>query len=256
MKILMVFFDDCHRPSPELGIQPLPVAGVHNAGWQQSPGQKIALQFHDGTVSEEERTRLRDYVQQVLKRFTGDERILMWDVYNEAGNDDKSNELLTEVWSWAKEVKPSQPLTACLDGTFGEKNVALNARESDIITFHRYEGDRLEEQILKHKENHSGRPIICTEYMAREMGTTFQHSLPIFKKHGVGCYNWGFVAGKSQTHFNWGTVDKLEELKEQGALLQPGDAIPEPPLWFHDIYRIDGTPFDEAEIACIKQILS
>ena len=35
-----------------------------------------------------------------------------------------------------------------------------------------------------------------------ELGTTFQFSLR-FQKHGVGCLNWGLVAGKSQTHFNW-----------------------------------------------------
>ena len=91
--------------------------------------------------------------------------------------------------------------------------------------------------------------------MAREYGTTFQFSLPIFKKHKVGCYNWGFVAGKSQTHFNLGSVLKLEELKAKGVFLNPGDPIPEPELWFHDIYRIDGTPFSQYEVDFIKNIV-
>jgi hypothetical protein len=90
--------------------------------------------------------------------------------------------------------------------------------------------------------------------MARELGTTFQYSLPIFKKYRVGCFNWGMVAGKSQTHFNWKTVEKLEQLKAEGAVLKPGDRIPEPELWFHDIFRTDGTPFDPKEVDFIRDI--
>ena len=257
MKVLLVLFDDCHRPAPRLGVQPLPVPGVHNSGWQQSPGQNLVLQFHDGTVPDKERTRLAEYVQGVLNRFADDERILMWDVYNEpgnSGNHDKTLDLLKLTWGWARAVNPSQPLTACLDGSSGERNIALNAEQSDVITFHRYSGHGLEKTILHHAASHSGRPVICTEYMAREFGTTFQYSLPIFKRHGVGCFNWGLVAGKSQTHFNWETVNAMEELKAQGAVLKPGDPIPEPALWFHDIFRMDGTPFDREEVAFIRKI--
>ena len=257
MRALITLFDDCHRPDPRPGKQPLPVPGVHNSGWKNSPGQKLVLQFHDGTVPKKEKTRLAEYIQGVLARFADDERILMWDVYNEpgqSGNGDKSNELLRLTWQWAHGVRPSQPLTACLDGSVGEKNVALNLTKSDLITFHCYSGTSLENTIIQHQASHSGRPLICTEYMARELGTTFQHSLPIFTKHGVGCFNWGLVAGKSQTHFNWKTVEEMERLKEERAVLRPGDPIPEPPLWFHDIFRIDGTPFDQKEIDFIRDI--
>ena len=257
MKVLLVLFDDCHRPDPKLGPQPLPVAGVHNSGWKHSPGQQLVLQFHDGTVPEKERTRLAEYVRGVLTRFAKDDRVLMWDVFNEpgqTGNGDKSNALLQMTWQWAHDARPSQPLTACLDGSVGEGNIALNLAQSDVITFHCYDGKYLEEAILHHKNNPSGRPVVCTEYMARELGSTFHHSLPIFKRHQVGCFNWGLVAGKSQTHFNWKTVEGIEKLKAQGAVLNPGDPIPEPTLWFHDIFRMDGTPFDQKEIDFIKSM--
>ncbi len=97
--------------------------------------------------------------------------------------------------------------------------------------------------------------MICTEYMAREPGTTFQHSLPIFTKHRVGCFNWGVVAAKSKTHFDWKTVEGMERLKAEGAVPRLGDPIPEPPLWFQDIFRIDGTPFDRKEIDFIGGII-
>jgi len=255
MRVLLTLFDDCHRPDPELGVQPLPVRGVHNSGWKRSPHRDIVLQFHDGTVPENERTRLRDYVHDILGRFADDARVLMWDVYNEPGFKDSLNDLLEETWQWAQEARPSQPLTSCQEGSQGEKNIAFNAAHSDVITFHCYQGELLEETIARHRDAHEGRPLICTEYMARDHGTTFQHSLPIFKTHRVGCYNWGLVAGKSQTHFSWKTVKQLEELKQQGAFLRPGDPIPEPPLWFHDIFRTDGTPFDPKEIDFIKSVV-
>jgi len=258
MRVLLVFFDDCHRSDPEPGAQPLPVRGVHNSGWKQSPGQKLVHQFHNGTAPEDQRGRLREYVRGMLTRFADDERVLMWDLYNEpggGGNGDATIELLEATWEWAQGARPSQPLTACLDGSSGARNIAINEAQSDVITFHCYSGEALEKAIVQHKSAHSGRPVICTEYMARELGTTFQHSLPIFKAHRVGCYNWGLVAGKSQTHFNWKTVTRLEELRREGAFLRPGDAIPEPPLWFHNIFRIDGTPFDQKEVDFIKTIV-
>ena len=257
MRVLLTLFDDCHRPDPEIGTQPLPVPGVHNSGWKHSPGQKLVLQFHDGTVAASEKKRLRGYVQGILTRFAHDERVLMWDIYNEpgsSGNGDKSIVLLELTWEWAQEVRPSQPLTACLDGSKGKGIIATNAEHSDVITFHCYNGERLEQTIIQRQVTSMNRPIICTEYMARELGSTFHHSLPIFKKHQVGCYNWGLVAGKSQTHWNWVSALKLEELRKQGAVLKPGDPIPEPALWFHDIFRIDGTPFDPKEVDFIKDI--
>ena len=176
--------------------------------------------------------------------------------FNEPGNGDKSNVLLKLAWEWANDARPSQPFTACLDGCASKGNIATNGECSDIITFHCYNGEALEPTIQRLQKTFPGRPIICTEYMARELGTTFQHSLPIFKKHGVGCYNWGLVAGKSQTHWNWKTVEKLEMLREQGIFLKPGDPIPEPELWFHDIFRLDGTPFDQKEIDFLKAMLT
>jgi hypothetical protein len=255
LRPILVLFDDCHRPDPEPGPQPLPVAGVHNSGWKHSPGQALVLKFHDGTAPATEVARLREYVQGVLGRFDGDDRILMWDVYNEpgqSGNADRALELLTQTWDWAQAARPSQPLTACLDGSLGDRNIALNAERSDVITFHCYMGNELEAVIARIAAASAGRPAICTEYMAREHGTTFQHSLPIFKRHGVGCLNWGLVAGKSQTHFNWQTAGRIDEQRHRGPFLKPGDRIPEPPLWFHDIFRADGTPFDPAEVEFIR----
>ena len=86
-----------------------------------------------------------------------------------------------------------------------------------------------------------GRPVICTEWMARHFDSKFQNVMPMLKRHNVGAINWGLVAGKTQTMYKWGEV------------ITDGS---EPALWFHDILRTDGTPFDQAEIDTIKAVNS
>ena len=255
IKPLLVLFDDCHRPYPKLGVQPKPVSGVHNSGWKQSPGMAIVNGIHEEQSNNLEIIRLKKFVTEILNNFKDDQRILMWDIYNEPGQfgiGDKSLTLLELTWKWAYEVRQSQPLTACLDGSVGEGNIKLNAENSDIITFHTYEGEKLQETIDKLKVHK--RPLICTEYMAREFGSTFEFSLPIFKENNIGCYNWGLVAGKSQTHFGWSTILDLQKKKEDGIFLEDGDDIPEPEIWFHDILRKDGTAYNENEVEFIKAI--
>ena len=252
---ILVLFDDCHRPYPKKGPQPLPVTGVHNSGWKQSPGMELVHAIYDGTISKEELSRLEGFVKGVLEKYKADERILMWDLYNEPGQfgvGEKSLTLLKLTWEWARSIRPSQPLTSCMDGSVGEEIIKLNAENSDVITFHTYESHKLEETIIKLKKIE--RPVICTEYMAREFGTTFQFSMPIFRNKNVGCYNWGLVAGKSQTHFGWTTILDLYKKKENGEFLKEGDDIPEPEVWFHDILRVNGSPYDKKEIAFIKKI--
>ena len=255
IKPIIVLFDDCHRANPKLGAQYLPVKGIHNSGWSQSPGHKIVKDINNGYMSELK--RLKNFTQEVLDLYRNDQRILLWDLYNEPGQfgiGEQSLDFLELVWDWAFEVRPDQPLTSCMDGSIGEKIIALNSEKSDVITFHTYEADKLEPTI-KELSNFD-RPMICTEYMAREFGTTFEFSLPIFKKHNVGCYNWGFVAGKSQTHFGWETILKLKESVENKDFVTDIKEIPEPKIWFHDIYRMDGSPFDQKEIDFIKNFLS
>ena len=76
--------------------------------------------------------------------------------------------------------------------------------------------------------------------MARPVGSTFEAILPYFKEHKIAAYNWGFVDGKSQTIYPWDSWSK--------------QYTAEPPLWFHDIFRRDGTPYDEKEVELIRRL--
>ena len=85
-----------------------------------------------------------------------------------------------------------------------------------------------------------GRPAICTEYMARTAGSTFEGIMPLLKEAGMGAINWGFVSGKTQTIYPWDSWDR--------------QYAAEPELWFHDILRPDGSPYSEAETRLIRAL--
>ena len=109
---------------------------------------------------------------------------------------------------------------------------------SDIITFHSYDPPAQLEARIRQLQVYK-RPILCTEYMARGNGSTFAGSLPILVQHKVGAINWGLVQGKAQTHLPWDSwrrpyVDR------------------EPAVWFHEVFRHDGSPYDPKDIAAIK----
>jgi hypothetical protein len=253
---LFVLFDSCWDPVPHLGAQHAPVPGVHNSGWVQSPG---AIALSDPA----QYPRLKAYVIGIVGGFANDSRILGWDVWNEPGSDQTGNypktelkakdkiatvaALLPQVFQWAREAGPIQPLTSGVwevdatssDGKLGELQ-EIQLRESDIITFHNYSWpeDFKREVAWLRKYN---RPVICTEYMARSVGSTFDAILPIAKQEHVGAINWGFVAGKTQTYFPWESWQH-PYVKEQ------------PPVWFHEVLRSDGTPYRQAEVDLIRQL--
>ena len=231
IRIAFVIFDDCWNENPKIGTQPKPIPGVHNSGWVQSPSVK--------TVNDSSQWgRLEVYVKDILNTFSTDQRILFWDLYNEPGNSNQKTKtlpLLMKVYEWARQANPSQPLTSGV--WWNTKEITKFQEEaSDIITFHDYKDAAALATTIKHLKK-LNRPLICTEWMARTRNSLVQTNLPVFKREGVGCINWGFVSGKTQTIYPWGS--------------KPSDK--EPPLWFHDLLRKDGSPYKPDEILTFKQ---
>ena len=232
---IFVFFDDCWNDNPKVGKQPEPIPGVHNSGWIQGPGSVIA---NDST----QWNNLELYVKDILNTFGSDKRILLWDLYNEPGNTgqlNKSLPLLKSVLRWAREEGSSQPLSVAV-WNYSEEYDSLNSfslNNSDVITFHQYSSVDDVKPIVKDLRKYN-RPLICTEYMARTNNSKFETHFPYFRSENISCINWGLVSGKSQTIYPWGS--------QEGS--------PEPEIWFHDIFRSDGTPFNSSEIKLIKEI--
>src|SRR5256885_11928190 len=253
---LFVLFDSCWDPAPHLGPQHAPVPGVHNSGWVQSPGAKAL-------ADPSQYPRLKKYVQGVVGAFAKDDRILGWDVWNEPGSDQTGNypatelknkekvarvaALLPQAFAWAREMNATQPLTSGVyevdtsrDESAQDELERIQLRESDVITFHNYswpESFKIEIEWLRRFH----RPVICTEFMARSVGSTFDTILPIAKQERVGAINWGFVAGKTQTYLPW------ESWQHPYVLEQP-------PVWFHEVLRPDGTAYRQAEVNLIRQL--
>lgn len=232
IKIMFVLFDSCWNDDPQLGKQMAPVVGKHNSGWARGPGTKRL--FDQRTWA-----GLETYTKEVLRTYANDPRVVVWDLFNEPSNSgymDAVMPLLTKTFEWAQAVRPSQPITV---GWWHDHPLSNNLMfaQSDIITFHNYRAPaELEAQILELQK--MGRPLICTEYMARKHKSTFEACLPIFKKYKVGAINWGLVKGKSNTIYAWD---------------EPVPSGEEPKLWFHDIFRPDGSVYSQAEVAAIKQ---
>ncbi len=233
MRPVLVLFDDCWNPDPKTGLQPAPRPGVHNSGWWQDPGVRVV---NDPSLW----TGLDAYVQGVIGAFAQDPRVLLWDLYNEPGNNQqgaRSLPLLKEAFAWARAASPSQPLSAGVWFDNDELN-AFQLAASDVITFHNYNGPAdLKSQIDDLRAY--GRPLICTEWLRRG-NSEVAECLPVFFQEQVGCINWGLVSGKTQTIFAWNT---------------PTDGT-EPALWFHDLFRQDGTPFSADEIATFRRYTS
>jgi hypothetical protein len=252
--IMFVLFDDVWDPFPKLGKQREPKPHVHNSGWVQSPGKDVL-------VDPAKRKALEPYVTGVLTRFKDDKRVIVWDLYNEPGNmntsaygkvelpPDKKKEHALELaklcFEWAWKVRPSQPLTMGVwtgDWSTKEKRDALNAYQidhSDIISFHAYTNLEKTKEMTEPLFVY-GRPVLCTEFMARTAGSKLQDILPYFKEKKVDAYQWGLVAGKTQTQYPW------ESWKQT--------FTKEPDVWFHELFHKDGKPYDKEETDLYKKL--
>ena len=250
---IFVLFDSCWDPFPEAGHQRPPRPGIHNSRWVQSPGATAM-------ADPKQQTRLLEYAENVVLAFAEDDRVLAWDVWNEPDNTNDSSygaqepknkkqmvlELLPKVFHYVRSGRPSQPLTCGLwrgDWSSVDKLSPIEkiqVEESDIISFHNYGPPADFEQRVKWLQQFH-RPILCTEYMARPKGSTFQSILPVARQYNVGAINWGFAAGRSQTFLPWDSWQRPYTDRQ-------------PDVWFHDIFTPNGPPYRQDEVDFIKEI--
>lgn len=254
IKPILVLFDSVWDPNPQLGPQSPPVPGVHNSRWVQAPG-------YARLADPERYALLQAYVTGVVRAFGEDQRVLAWDLWNEpdgSGNDTADAQqpnkaqfvtrLLPEVFRWARAQHPSQPLTsglwraerdwskpAQLDGV-----ETVQLQQSDVLSFHNYEWPENFAAKIRQLSSY-GRPILCTEYMARSVGSTFDGALPLGKRHNVAMINWGLVDGKTQTRLPWDSWQR------------PYTTTP-PAVWFHEVLRADGSAYRQREVQLIKAL--
>lgn len=235
LRTMPVPLDDCNFAgrSATAGRQPEPVPGVHNSQWVSSP--PLAM-----VTDRAAWPKLERYLTDLLKTFGNDRRVVAWDLYNEPGNSgmgEKSLPLVEAVFAWARQCRPAQPLTVGAWADFRSPMSRRMMELSDVVSFHGYDRlDGIEAKLALCGAY--GRPVFCTEWLHRQSGNTFETVLPLLRKRKIGCYNWGLVAGRTQTYFPWGSA--------------PG--TPEPAVWQHDIFRRDGKPYSTQEVEFIRRL--
>jgi len=250
--VMFVLLDGVWDPFPHSGKQHPPRPGLHNSGWVQSPGLVILK-------NPERHDELKDYITGIVGHFRTDQRVHAWDLFNEPDNPNRSSYgrfepsnkadlalmLLKKEFAWARSVDPHQPLTVGVwagDLTSPERLSPINRfmlEQSDVISFHNYKPlPQMKGDVEALKRY--GRPILCTEYMARPAGSRFDPILTFLKSEHVGAYNWGFVAGKTQTIYPWNSWEK--------------PYTDEPSVWFHDIFHPDGSPYSSSEVEYIRAV--
>ncbi len=254
--VMLVPLDGVWDPHPKLGPQPEPVPRRHNSRWVQSPGAELL-------GDPKRHGELEPYIYGLVHHFKDDRRIDAWDLFNEPDNSNHNSygtggtkaelpnkaematRLLAKVFDWARKAEPSQPLTAGVwMGSWAdhEKMSAIDklmVEQSDVISFHNYGNVQGVRERIEQLRRY-GRPILCTEYMARPAGSRFDPHLQVFKETNVGAYCWGLVDGRSQTIYPWDSWQKTYTAA--------------PPVWFHDIFHRDGTPYDAAEVKYIRSV--
>lgn len=253
IRVMFVLFDSVWDPNPKPGPQHPPIPGVHNSGWVQSPG---AARLADESGYGE----LWAYVKDIVGAFADDDRVIVWDIWNEPNNPGGGNYpptpskneyveiLLPQMFEAARSADPSQPLTSGLwvGGDWSYEALdpieKIQVSRSDVISFHDYSWPESFQRHVNQLRAY-GRPIICTEYMARGNGSTFDVILPLGKAQNIAMYNWGLVDGKTQTRLPWDSWKKPYTWDE-------------PAIWFHDVFHADGTPYRKTETELIKRLSS
>lgn len=248
MSTMLCLFDDCgfSGQEPRLGPQGDPIPAVHNSRACASPGRAVVRDPAQWGP-------LEGYVKDVVGHFREDPRIVAWDLYNEPGNNwvfgasgsrteasllPQSIDLARLTFDWARSVGPVQPLTSGIFNPGWPEENAVLAELSDFVSFHNYSDLGLLGAQVDYLKQY-GRPLICTEWMARGLGSLAHTHLPYFKSERIGCYHWGLVNGRTQTHLPWPGVETF------------GD----PNVWHHDLFRADGRPYDDDELGAFRQAL-
>lgn len=261
LKVILTLLDDCafSGDEPFPGQQKAPVPGVHNSQGAGSPGRAKVLSPHFWP-------QIEAYVKDIIGHFRNDPRIQMWDLYNEPGNSgvfvgetkgmdyDTSLELhalslMTRVFEWAREAAPSQPLTVAAwhlpdrrkcQNAFNHPIDIAALHLSDVISYHAYVDMQGQQSIISQLAAFE-RPMFCTEWLARHIGSMMEEQLPLFKAQNISCYHWGLVQGKTQTWLPWPDIPRTEE--------NAG-------LWFHDVLKPTGEPYSHHEMKLVKKTIA
>ena len=203
ISVMVVLANDCMAPKYD-GFVP-PHVGVQKYDWGYHGGKKKSqhsvfstIGYHPYFDEPDMKPLYFKMVREIIERYKNDDRIIVWDLYNEPGNSNRDAETLpniAEMFRIAREINPSQPLTASVWKTEGtELSDMLECEKfalenSDIITYHCY-CDYSEQIKVINRLRKTERPLINTEWLMRNKRNNIQDTFPLFFLEKIGSYIW------------------------------------------------------------------
>ena len=190
------------------------------------------------------------FIKRVVGAFRSDERIVMWDVWNEPDvwDDDRTRqemEIIIKLADWCHEVDATQPITSCIFwDTTNKSPIEHNYRrmaesKMDLHNFHSYElaNSRTDngEDSIRQLQSISNRPLVCTECLTRPNGSGMVRSLAVLSRYGAHFYSWGLFANDSNWDIRWHT-----------SAYDPYDPM------FHNVLYADGDIIDSRDIEALR----
>lgn len=225
-------------------------------GMTLSPVITCGGSFFSQTDKDAALTSLEKYVRKVIKAFRGDDRIILWDIWNEPEMYDETKCLQQMSWiekmvKWCRQEGCTQPITCSIvwDASISESNAsnktalrkARNEAEA-MMDLHNYHDYYVSEShngntstMVNRLKAISDRPLVCTECLARVTGATIPRNLSEFSKYHINFYVWGLYACDHNWEVKWGrsTYYAWEPM-------------------FHNLLYADGEAYNPAELPWIK----
>ena len=251
---MVVLGNDCCPPYEE--AQKRMQLGEQKVDWGYHGGRKVSQHgSFDGpgySVLDEPELAERSYefVREIVSKYKDDERILIWDVFNEPGNSKRASMSLPHMKKFfeiIREIDPIQPSTAGVWINYEnlDEIQKFGLENSDIISYHHYGSYANEVKLIHHLKQY-GRPLVNTEWLNRPSGNNVEELFPLCFLEKIGCYNWGFVAGKYQTFEPHNST--WDDYKLNPKNYENYDFT----KWMHDLYRPNLNPYNPKEIDVIK----
>ena len=228
---------------------------AESCGMTISPVLSLQRKYFNDKENEKENLKIvEELVKTLIRPFANDERIVIWDIWNEPGFKTGDPETFREMeWvekmvHWCREENLCQPITASIiwdpdrdadvSSPTWEKRRQVEAM-MDLHNFHSYDcarnfGAEID-YTLDRIRKISNRPIVCTEAMIRVNGSSVQRTLPVFAREHVHVYLWGLYNNDWNWSVKWGrsTYDAFDPM-------------------FHDFLWADGDAYDAREFPFIK----
>ena len=159
--------------------------------------------YSDESITEEERLkRTEEYIRKIVRAFAKEERIAMWNIWNEPStttNDITMRQMdwLERMVKWCRQENPIQPITSSIIWEGGEYDTTTPyyhrrmeiERMMDIHNIHNYRFLQPEHtppaEIIKRMKQMDNRPIVSSEVLARTVSGGLTRTLKLFAREHV-----------------------------------------------------------------------